>query len=197
MTFFDKIYNKLFPSASGENKEAFITEDITRTEQYQRDYFRWVNEGIYKVHLEKIYNAYINKKANVADEYHVHILETPYANGFAFSYHPSLTVRDFNFLFDLFRDQVLNTGYHLKNSGRKIYDRPDYVETKERFYLKPKLKGKNKEQLLDQKYGNIEIENVSIDSKPSYIKLVANVYNDRLYTKALDFNVLLKDLFER
>ena len=61
MSFFDKIYNKLFSPQTGNNKGAFITEEINRSELYQRDYFRWVNEGIYKIHLEKIYKAYINK----------------------------------------------------------------------------------------------------------------------------------------
>ncbi|MEM1135694.1 MAG: hypothetical protein AAGI07_07620 [Bacteroidota bacterium] len=195
MSFFDKIYNKLFSNGKGNSKEAFVSEQLIRGEQYKRDYFRWINEGIYKIHLDSIYSAYQKKLQKIDDEFKVHVLSTPYANGFALSYHPSLSTSDFSFLFDYFKDQAVNLGYQLNNSGRKIYDRPNYVEAKEKFYLKPPLQDIQQGELFDQMYGNILIEQILVDSKPSYMKFVANIYSDRLYTKALEFEELLSKVF--
>jgi len=131
----------------------------------------------------------------VKTELKFHILSTPYANGFALTYHPSIGIQAFNCFFDYLKDQVKNIAYQLNNSSRKIYDKPSYVETKEKYYLKPPLKAIEDNELFDQLYGNISIEYILIDEKPSYIKLVASIYSDRLYTKALPFEDLAKKLF--
>jgi len=196
MSFFEKIVKKLFPSDKAVNsKEAFVTEELTRNEPYKQAYFRWINEGVYKPLLHEVHEAYQQKLQKNEVNLKFHLLTTPYANGFALSYHPSIGEKAFNFMFDYLKDQVINAGYQLNNSSRKIYDKPNYIETKEKYYLKPPLKGLDDGSLFNQMYGNISIENILIDERPSYMKLVASIYSDRLYTKAFPFNELIKKLF--
>ncbi|MFT6053161.1 MAG: hypothetical protein ACJAS3_000119 [Roseivirga sp.] len=51
------------------------------------------------------------------------------------------------------------------------------------------------EKKTNQLYGNILIEYVMIVRKPSYIKLMANIYQDRMYSEALAFDELIEKLF--
>jgi hypothetical protein len=44
---------------------------------------------------------------------------------------------------------------------------------------------------LEQKFGNIHVEFLTINDKPDYIKLMANVYSDRNYREAESFENLL------
>ncbi len=198
MSFFDKIVKKLFPADKVTNgKEAFVSEELTRNEPYKQAYFRWINEGAYKPLLHDVHEAYQHKLQKNEVTLKLHLLTTPYANGFALSYHATIGEKEFNYLFDYLKDQVINAGYQLNNSSRKIYDKPNYIETKEKYYLKPPLKGLDDGTLFDQMYGNISIENILIDGKPSYMKLVASIYSDRLYTKALPFQSLVDILFSK
>ena len=50
--------------------------------------------------------------------------------------------------------------------------------------------------VANQKFGNILIEKTEIDRKPSYLKLMANVYQDRLYSEAKPFSELIEQLFK-
>ena len=194
MAFFDKIIQKIFPQKQS-TKEPFVTEKLLRPEKYKQDYFKWINEGEYKNILNHVYEAYQLKLQKEESEFKFHILATPYANGFALSFHPNIGIRQFSYLFDFLKDQVLNYGYQLKNSSRKVYDKPNYVESIEKYYLKPPLKGMEDGKLFNQMFGNISVEYILIDEKPSYLKLVASVYSDRLYTKALPFEELIEKLF--
>jgi hypothetical protein len=46
-------------------------------------------------------------------------------------------------------------------------------------------------------YGNISLEKIRINQQPSYFKLLASVYSDRLYYDAKPFDDLMDRLFER
>ncbi len=198
MSFFDKIMQKIFPEKQGTvSKEPFVTEKLIRAENYNKAYFRWINERAYKPLLDRVYQAYQLKLQKQETDLKFHILTTPYANGFALTFNPTIGQQAFSFFFDFLKDQVINAGYRLNNSGRKIYDKPNYVETIEKYYLKPPLKSMDDDSLFDQLFGNISIEYILIDEKPSYIKLVASIYSDRLYTKALPFEDLVQILFSR
>jgi hypothetical protein len=97
----------------------------------------------------------------------------------------------------LLKDKTLNLGYKLVNADRSLFDKDKYVETKERYYLKPIIDAQNSDELFNQRFGNIMIEQVLIDNKPSYLKFMASIYSDRLYTKALDFEELMAVVFEK
>ena len=52
-------------------------------------------------------------------------------------------------------------------------------------------------ELMSQLYGNISLEKIRINQQPSYFKLLASVYSDRLYYDAKPFDDLMDQLFER
>ena len=197
MSFFDKIYDQLFNKNSANSNQPLVTEPIERNENERKTYFAWQNKGDYKILLGKTYHAYELKKSKQPSEWQVHLLQMPAANGFALTYQNAIGERQFQHLFDLLKDKTLNLGYKLVNADRSLFDKDKYVETKERYYLKPIIDAQNINELFDQRFGNIMIEQVLIDNKPSYLKFMASIYSDRLYTKALDFEELMEIIFER
>lgn len=199
MSFFDKILNQLFPKTDEgiTNKQPMISEPLTRKDAERSSYFEWQNSGSYREVLEKLYQAYQTRLQNRQGNWEIHLLQMPAANGFAFTYPTNLAAREFQHLFDLLKDRVLTLNYRLVNADRQIFDKKSFVETKEKYYLKPNIDFQNTGDLFDQQYGNILIELILIDDKPSYLKLVASIYSDRLYTKALDFSELLDEIFEK
>ena len=50
---------------------------------------------------------------------------------------------------------------------------------------------------IDQRYGNISLELILYNDKPHYLKLMASVYSDRLYSEPESFSDLVELLFEK
>lgn len=185
MGFFEDVVGKLFGKQRAD--QPLIHEVLKRTEIELEGYEFWLKSEASKELIADFDRAYTLKKQQVESSLEVHILESPYSNGFAISYSDQLSPTEFKYLFDNFKERTLQLGYKLAQADRKIKDKGNYEECIEKWYLKP-----NSEDLqttvIDQRYGNILIELVMIDRKPSYLKLMANIYQDRLYTKALPFD---------
>ena len=82
--------------------------------------------------------------------------------------------------------------YRLVQADRKIAEKNDLVEEKQRYYLKPPISMK---EPIDQRFGNITLELVLINHTPSYLKIVAATYQDHLYQAALNYEDLVDHLF--
>lgn len=201
MDFFEKIKKKLFPDkqAGGLSPEKIplVTEKIRRSQREQSSYFRWQNEGDYRQLLKDTYSAYTRKLNSQESQLKIHLLQSPYANGFALTWQPAIETMHFQHFFDLLKDKSMNLKYNLVIAERRMFDKKNYVETVEKYYLKPPLKHLKEGELIDQLYGNILIEQVLIDNQPSYVKFMASVYSDRLYTRAREFSGLVTHLFEQ
>jgi hypothetical protein len=60
------------------------------------------------------------------------------------------------------------------------------------YFLKPEIKAEDFDNPpIKQLYGNIMLERVLLNNQPQYLKIQANIYNDRYYQNALPFNDLL------
>ena len=92
--------------------------------------------------------------------------------------------------FDFLKEQVLKLPYKKQISDRRIFDKPNYTETIERHYLKPRPTFLS-EKKLDQKYGNITIELLLRNNQPHLLKFSATSYTDSKYQKAKTFKELL------
>lgn len=123
----------------------------------------------------------------------LHVHKSPYANGFYFHFGNYVSVREFSFLFDWMRNQSLELGYNLYTSDTIYSEKETFVEKREKHYLKPS--GSASVPPIDQRFGNILIEQVWIDDQPNYIKMMAMVYSDRNYTVALPPSELFAALF--
>lgn len=193
MSFFDDVFKKLFPEKRVASNE-LIHETLERNERELESFGKWASSEE-SVHLmAEVYNSYQLKKKGITAQLDVHLLETPYSNGFAISFNQEKTKEEFRNLFDLFKEKTLDFGYKLAQKDRRIIDRETYEEVIEKWYLKPQAEPLEKNK-FNQLYGNILIEYVMIDRKPSYIKLMANIYQDRMYSHALAFDELIEKLF--
>ncbi len=196
MSFFDKITHKLFPKNSSA-PAAEVHEVLKRTDREQQAYLDWKIQPACHELIREVAQAYYYKKTDIGSPLEVHLLNTVYANGFAVSYPAQLSAKEFQYLFEYFKDQVATMGYRVVNADRRIKDKLTYVETTERYYLKPPLHtGEIKHGSINQLYGNVAVEQVLIDDKPSYLKVQASIYSDRLYQDALHFDEFTEKLFE-
>jgi hypothetical protein len=205
MSFFDKIISQVFGNHKVNSTLPLIEEELKRNEAYKSSYFKWVNEGKYRWLMQKIYEGYALKKRNEASDLQIHLLHSSGANGFAITYSLLMDEKEMQYLFDLLKDKTLNLGYKLYTSNRRIFDRTQYVETIEKHYLKPPIhkiepqdsnNPDNNRQLFDQRYGNILIEYIAIDEKPSFLRLMTHYYYDFLYTPVLPFDKLISELLD-
>ncbi len=198
MTFFDNIFNKIFSKNDKVGTPA-VHEVLKRSERDIKLFNRWKGHAEQEALMREIIQAYYYKKSGIQSEIIVHLFNSAYANGFAITYLPRIGEKNFQHLFDYFRDQVLTMNYRLAGSDRMIVDKKDFVETREKHYLKPPTQveamAKTKKNRMDQLYGNISLEYVLINTQPSYIKVLASIYSDSLYKQALDFDDFAKHLF--
>lgn len=196
MSFFDRILEQLFPKRLPDHLPV-IEEALVRNEAYRNKIFLWQNSGAHRKLAYEVWEAWQLKKDKQPAALQVHLLKTDGSNGIAITYHPKIGTDAFQFFFDHLKEQVLQIGYKLYSSDRRIFVRSDYSETIEKHYLKPPvdLRVENGEvQRCDQRYGNIIIEYIQIDDKPSFIRLMGHYYEDQLYLKPLPFDELLREI---
>lgn len=196
MSYFDKLVSKLFSKKPAG--VADVHELLKRSQAEQASYQTWKGSPEQEGLIQEIAKAYYYKKTNITSELEVHLFNTAYANGFAVTYHPKVTPRNFQHLTEYFRDKVLSMGYRQVNADRRIIDRDSYVETIEKYYLKPPLNAEDLSQeviQVNQLFGNIAIEHVLIDGKPSYLKVLASIYSDRQFQEAHSYDDFITALF--
>ncbi len=193
MTFFDEVFSKLFGKKEAPAAPV-IHEPLVRSASQSEKYADWVASEEHVSMVDDLNNAYHKKKLGIVSPLEVHLLNTRYSNGFALSYDDSITSQSFLHLFDYLKDRTLTLGYKLAQADRRILDKGDYEETIEKWYLKPDVVHSGKE-FEDQRYGNVLMEHVAVDRKPSYVKVMVNVYQGRPYAEALPFDEYLEELF--
>lgn len=193
MTFFDKLMDGLFPKKPETNK-VLVHENIKRSPAEQKSYQRWKESGEGKRRLEQLINAWTFTRMQLRSDWMIHIHESPYSNGLALDYTGMLSTEEFRYLFDFLKECVIRLNYRPNGSDRRIIQQAGHLEIREMHYLKP-YPGTNPE-VANQRYGNIHIQLVSFDEKPQYLKLMANVYQDRLFTEAVNFEDFMHALLE-
>ena len=187
MTFFNQIINKIFsPDHQGENL-VVINEILKRSEKDIQLYQLWLKEE--KDILKAINKAYYYKKAHIQSDIKIHLFESDSANGFAITYNSSFGEKNFQHLLDFFRDKTISLNYKLQSSEIRMRDKKEFVEIRERYYLKPDIRQQAmEEKTVNQLYGNILFELIKIDNKPLYMKVLATHYMDSNFTQVLDYD---------
>ena len=196
MSYFDKLVSKLF--AKKPSGTAAVHEVLRRSQKDQEAYQHWKGSSERHGLIQEIAKAYYYKKTNITSDLEVHLFNTDYANGFALTYHKKIGSKHFQHLTEYFRDRVIEMGYRLVNADRRILDRENYVETIEKYYLKPPLCAADLSQeviQISQLFGNIAIDHVLINGKPSYLKVMASIYSDRQFQQAQSYDDFITSLF--
>jgi hypothetical protein len=193
-SFFDDLFKSIFKPS--EKSPIKVRENFVIRENEQADLTEWTGSEEYNNFLYLIYKNYHFKRSGINDIPQVHILDTPYANGFAVVYGEPFDQKSFSRLFLALSRRILALGYEQISLDRKFEEINDQVKVTEKFYFKPPLQLPVEGELISQLYGNVALEKVSVDNKPSFIKLLATVYSDRLYQKAKPFDQLMDRIFE-
>lgn len=192
-TFIDDIFGKLFPK---KNQPLHVKENFSQTEMEEEHVENWIKSEEGKSFLNLIKKNYHFKTSGMNSHPEIHILNSKYANGFAISYESPFTQETFSKLFFAFGLRMLDLGYHRVSLDRKIEELSENVRSIEKQYFKPPLSNVDFSEKIDQLYGNVSIEKVSIDGKPSFLKILASVYSDHLYKDAAPFDEFIEKLFK-
>jgi hypothetical protein len=192
MTYIEEIIGKLFPE---RQKKLTYKENFTQSEDEMSATLGWMESEEGKGALAKVYNNLHLKKAGITDKPTLHILASPYANGFAVTYEHPFTSKIFQQLFFTFGQRMLALGYQRVSLDRKMKELQDSVQITEKLYFKPPLSSASLSQKIDQLFGNVTIEKVSLDDKPSFLKVLVTVYADHLYLPAKPFDDFVERLF--
>ncbi len=173
-----------------------VKENFVLKESEQLDLDSWMNSEEFEELSALVYKNFHFKRTQINAQPQVHVYESPYANGFAVTFGSPFTPKSFSRLFLAFSRRILALGYNQVSLDRKLEEINDQVKMTEKFYFKPPLQIPVEGELISQLYGNVALEKVSIDNKPSYLKLLATVYSDRLYQDAKPFDQLMDRIFE-
>lgn len=192
MSYFDYIYNKLFGRSEVTSTKVLVNEIIKRSQSFIDRFQAWKRSDTCADFLNDLWQSYFWQKKGVDKDPHILLLESTYSNGFAISYESKYGKNSFRYLFDYLKDQVKLLDYRLVMSRHTMQEKGDVVEMKEMHYLKPK---RGFIEPIDQKYGNVQIEYIEENDKPTRIKFIANSYPDRKYKQADDFENLAEYIF--
>ncbi len=191
MSFIDDIFGKLF-SDKGQNLS--YKENFIQTAEEENEVSEWVKSTEGKEAIEKVYRNFHLKKAGIKDNPEVHILNSPYANGFAVSFEKPFDEKIFSRLFFAFGQRLLDLGYRRVSLDRKMQEINDMVKITEKLYYKPPISASEVSEKIDQLFGNVSIEKVSVNNKPSFLKVLVTIYSDHLYREAKPFDQFVEGL---
>jgi hypothetical protein len=192
--FLDDLFNKVFkPEAK---QPVNFKENFTVKEEDFEEVKSWLKSEEAREFFALVYKNYHFKRTNIQEFPEVHVFSSPYANGFALSFDPPFNPKSFSMLFLAFSLRILDLGYRQVSLDRKFEEINDQVKVTEKFYFKPPIQNLSGGELISQLYGNLALEKITINNQPSYIKLLATVYSDRLYQDAGSFDDLMDRLFE-
>ncbi len=201
---------KLFRQAEESSpSQPLIHEVIRRSEAEKADFAHWKETLVCRRLLDWLSDQFAIYRVDPdrIDE-GLDFLDTPSSKGFViYFYKTRYSPRDVIFLFDLLKERVLELGYRTQVSDTRTYQRPKWVETVERHYLKPRpASGDEQENVsityghpaaprgakFNQEFGNITIELHRRDDRDHYLKLQATSYRDHLFEEAREFRELMQ-----
>ncbi|WP_143959924.1 hypothetical protein [Litoribacter populi] len=192
MNFWDEVVEKLFGNTKGNVafKENFIQKegDVAQVSEWLK------GEGAEVMAL--VYKNYHFQKASISAKPFVKLYNTPYANGFAVFFQNPLELHSFSNLFFAFGQRIVDLGYQKISQDRKIQEIGTEVKTIEKQYFKPPIRYKVSGQKIDQLFGNVSVEKVLFNDKPSYITVLVTIYSDHLYQDAKPFDEFIEQLFD-
>ncbi len=195
MKFWDTIKNLFQESEKSTPAQPAIHHLIQREAEFIQQYELWVNRLVKKRlfnWLSEQYAIYLTSPNDI--DKGIDFLNTPSSKGFVIHfYKTNYTNQEGQFLLDYLKDKVLELSYLKQLSDVRSYNRPNWVETVERHYLKPQPIFKEGEK-INQKFGNIKIELLFKNEKVHQLKFSATIYKDHLYADASRFEALMQHI---
>lgn len=194
MKFIDELLGGLFPN---KDRKVSIRENFTVSGEEETRVSHWMISPEGRALVKQIYDNYHLKMTGVNMQPEVHVLQSPYANGFAVTFQDPLTEKTFSNLFFGLVQGVSGLGYRRVSLDRKIEETHEQVKVTEKCYLKPPLSANDLKSKINQLFGNVSIEKIYVNNIPSYLKVLVTVYADSLYHKALPFDRFMEEIFNQ
>lgn len=187
-------FKNLFKEAEQSSpSKPLIHELIQREEAEVKDYNFWKSTLVRRRLIDWLNDQYaiFLFQPNDIDEA-LDFLDTPSSKGFVIHFHRTrYSRRDVTHFFDYLKERVLQLDYRPQISDTRTYNRPQWVETVQRHYLKPKPDFE-REGKINQQFGNVTIEFELRDDNVHNLKFRATSYKDRLFEDAREFSELMK-----
>ncbi len=196
-TFWQRV-TALFEAAEQSTPAApAVHEMIERDAEELADYERWKKTQARRRLFAWIMDQYALHKSNGQTDRSLDFLDTPSSKGFVVHFQGTHYTRsEINHFFHYLKERVLELNYRTQISDRRVFSRPQWVETQERHYLKPRTRRQRQAARLergglDQKFGNITVELELRDDLPWNLRLRATTYQDALYNTPESFRSLM------
>lgn len=189
-------FKGLFQKAETSSpSQPLIHEMITRSEDEKVDYEFWKSTLVCKRLLNWLNEQYVLYQTNAErSDQAIDFLNTPSSKGFVVYFDQTrYSDRDIVHFFDFLKEKVLRLNYRTQISDVRSYERPKWVESVQRHYLKPRP-GQNDKGQFRQQFGNIMIELTSQNDQFHHLKFRANTYKDYKFEEAQEFEQLLKEV---
>lgn len=191
--YFKSLFNQ---SRQSSPSQPLVHEMIVRSAEERQDYAHWKETLVcrrLKDWLHDQYSAFL-LSGSCRDE-SIDFLDTPSSKGFVIHFYKTrYSNRDVAHFFDYLKERVLAQEYKNQISDIRSYERPNWAETVQRHYLKPRPLHSPEQQKLPQRFGNVTIEYVSRDDRAHQLLFRATSYSDHLYQDAERFEGLMKAL---
>lgn len=190
--FWDRIRN-LFSSAEASSPtEPLIHSVIERSVAELADYNLWKGQVVCKQLNSWVAQQYQQFQLTPEDiGQAIDFLNLPSSKGFVIHFHRlEYSKRDAIHYFDFLKERTLEEDYRVQVSDLRTYNRPAWVETVQRHFLKPRLRYEEGKKSVQQ-YGNINIELLFRNEEAYQLKYSATSYSDFQFEKALEFGALM------
>ncbi len=170
-----------------------IHELIKRSDEERSDFLHWKQTIVRRRLQDWLFDQYAVFQALPYEiDESLDFLSTPSSKGFAIHFIKTrYSRRDVQHFFDFLKERVLDQNYKVQISDRRTYNRPDWVETIERHYLKPR-QTQREETKFRQGFGNVTIENVQRNDKSFMLKFRVTIYKDHQFEEAQAFRELMQ-----
>jgi hypothetical protein len=182
-------------SRESSPSKPLIHEMINRSEAEQQDYIQWKDTLVarrLRDWLAEQYVIFLHQPGELSEA--VDFLDTPSSKGFViYFHHTGYTLREAVHFFDFLKERVLLQDYRTQISDLRTYERPNWVETVQRHYLKPRPLT-DEAGKLRQRFGNITIELILRNDRPHQMRLRATAYKDHLFQEPEEFKQLFAAL---
>ncbi len=194
--YFRNLFNKAEESSPSQ---PLIHEVISRNETEREDYEHWKRTLVCRRLLDWLGGQYaIYRVAPDGIDEAIDFLDTPSSKGFVVHLNKTrYSKRDATHFFDFLKEKVLALEYRSQISDLRTYNRPEWVETIQRHYLKPGPRIRKETQddgRFLQKYGNITIELELRNEQVFNLRFRATSYKDSLFKEAREFEELMQQI---
>jgi len=194
MSWFEKIFGSK-PKVQKASSVPFLHE-LYRFDPLEEGYILWTNSENHKALKDLIFYAFAKFKNDTISHSGMHFMSDHKVNAIAIDCHKfDYTKKDYLFLITYIIECLKEKGYILNLADIRSEQINNDLNQTIRAYLKPSRKLVEGSKAI-QLFGNINLELVSIDERQKQFKLVSTIYSDQNFHEAMDFRLLINQIFK-